>query len=283
MGEHRVQMDFNCLYCDEPNRTFKSKYHIVPYSLGNNEENPRFKILDELVLPPGIVCDDCNTYFGKHLDSPLVLHPIVSLWKTLYRRSGYKCKTPKYSNENVSIFYTNNQMVLQNKNNSEMIGHNGSLQIPTPSLVDVEHSLVSRAIHRIAFEYLIFESLKQKNLPLVKQEFSSVKYATIRKYIREPDKKQYRPYGMASTPEGDIAVSPLSFTKSEDLRLVAPEIQACVVNLPGVRFLCTLADDAEGALKWVRSYLDNDPILKSYTSVTHIYSTSKGECLVSMK
>lgn len=48
-----------CLFC-RSNGPFTRKEHPIPESLGN----------DDLVLPPGIVCDQCNQYFGLKVEQP---------------------------------------------------------------------------------------------------------------------------------------------------------------------------------------------------------------------
>ncbi len=51
-----------CIFCIQSSDSSKSVQHIVPESLGNKE----------LVLPPGIVCDNCNQYFGLKVEKPML-------------------------------------------------------------------------------------------------------------------------------------------------------------------------------------------------------------------
>lgn len=51
-----------CIFCKSPDRGYTSREHIVPESLGNTEHT----------LPPGVVCDWCNNYFARKVESPIL-------------------------------------------------------------------------------------------------------------------------------------------------------------------------------------------------------------------
>lgn len=51
-----------CIFCKSNDRAFTSREHIVPESLGNTDH----------LLPPGIVCDWCNNYFARKVESPIL-------------------------------------------------------------------------------------------------------------------------------------------------------------------------------------------------------------------
>lgn len=51
-----------CLFCLTVEGPFTSDEHPIPESLGN----------DDLVLPPGFICDPCNQYFGSKLEQPVL-------------------------------------------------------------------------------------------------------------------------------------------------------------------------------------------------------------------
>lgn len=52
----------HCLFCKKNSENSKSKEHIIPESLGN----------EEYVLPPGWVCDKCNNYFARKVEAPFL-------------------------------------------------------------------------------------------------------------------------------------------------------------------------------------------------------------------
>jgi hypothetical protein len=60
-----------CIWCleESPSATFKSESHVLPKCLGN---------IDKQVLPPGIVCDDCNHFFGTGLEPKFIDEPVIS-------------------------------------------------------------------------------------------------------------------------------------------------------------------------------------------------------------
>lgn len=51
-----------CLFCKQPSENSKAIEHIIPESLGNKEH----------ILPKGVVCDDCNSYFGSKVEKELL-------------------------------------------------------------------------------------------------------------------------------------------------------------------------------------------------------------------
>lgn len=51
-----------CIFCKSSDRAFTSCEHIVPESLGNTEH----------ILEPGVVCDWCNNYFARKVESSVL-------------------------------------------------------------------------------------------------------------------------------------------------------------------------------------------------------------------
>jgi hypothetical protein len=51
-----------CIFCKQDSITSKTVEHIIPEALGNKKH----------ILPCGVVCDDCNNYFGLKVERPLV-------------------------------------------------------------------------------------------------------------------------------------------------------------------------------------------------------------------
>jgi hypothetical protein len=72
-----------CLYCKRQNRAFTSGEHVVPHSLGN----------DTLILPVGVVCDDCNNRKLAKVDQALQEFPLLKLSKALL---GIRSKSGRY-------------------------------------------------------------------------------------------------------------------------------------------------------------------------------------------
>lgn len=55
----------NCIFCKNDSSGSKSVEHVIPESIGNWEHT----------LPPGVVCDKCNAYFGRKIEKPLLETP----------------------------------------------------------------------------------------------------------------------------------------------------------------------------------------------------------------
>jgi hypothetical protein len=51
-----------CIFCKDDSSTSRSEEHIVPETLGNSRN----------ILPPGIVCDQCNNYFARKIEKPVL-------------------------------------------------------------------------------------------------------------------------------------------------------------------------------------------------------------------
>ncbi|WP_457095226.1 HNH endonuclease [Mycobacteroides abscessus] len=62
-----------CLFCQGNSSLSVSVEHIAPESLGNSS----------LVLPPRVVCDTCNNYFARKVESPFLNSPAVKALRAL--------------------------------------------------------------------------------------------------------------------------------------------------------------------------------------------------------
>jgi len=62
---------YRCIWClkEPPNAVFETESHVLPKSIGN---------IKQQVLPPGVVCDGCNSFFGHDLEPNLIAEPILS-------------------------------------------------------------------------------------------------------------------------------------------------------------------------------------------------------------
>ncbi|MCK4329980.1 HNH endonuclease [candidate division WOR-3 bacterium] len=66
-----------CIFCQNLSGQLKVVEHIIPESLGNKEH----------FLPPGVVCDKCNQYFGSKIEKPL-------LESDYFRHARFRTETP---------------------------------------------------------------------------------------------------------------------------------------------------------------------------------------------
>ena len=51
-----------CIFCGNDSRDSRSVEHIIPESFGNSTA----------ILPKGVVCDKCNNYIGRKIESPFL-------------------------------------------------------------------------------------------------------------------------------------------------------------------------------------------------------------------
>jgi hypothetical protein len=72
----------HCIFCKKESSASKSREHIIPESLGNTTH----------CLPPGVVCDPCNSYFSREIEKPFLGSPAITL---LRFRQGIPSKRGK--------------------------------------------------------------------------------------------------------------------------------------------------------------------------------------------
>ncbi|HKQ06220.1 MAG TPA: HNH endonuclease [Blastocatellia bacterium] len=86
-GENR------CIFCLTTSGDFSTEEHIFPESLGN----------DELILPKGMVCKNCNNNVLSPLDQALVEFPPIGMLRVYYLPYTKKGKLPKTEFGDVTI------------------------------------------------------------------------------------------------------------------------------------------------------------------------------------
>jgi hypothetical protein len=79
-----------CLFCLGPSEGSVSVEHIVPESLGNTT----------MILPPGVVCDSCNSYFGRKVEAPFLNSPPI---RALRHTQGLQNKRGRIPDLDVAI------------------------------------------------------------------------------------------------------------------------------------------------------------------------------------
>jgi hypothetical protein len=84
-----------CLYCKQTEGPFTSVEHVIPETLGN--QGLRGK--PPIVLPKGVVCDECNHGKLSNLDNALIDFSPISLMRTRY---GVRSKRGELSSTKLS-------------------------------------------------------------------------------------------------------------------------------------------------------------------------------------
>ncbi|MBA2357812.1 MAG: hypothetical protein H0V84_05220 [Actinobacteria bacterium] len=137
-----------CLFCRLHDGGFRSREHPFPESLGN----------DEIVLPPGVVCDRCN--FGRlsDLDNAFLNYPPISLLRTMYGIKTKAGKRPmsKWGNARVSMPTEANIYIETNSEKTwRTVGPNQyelQLRGSRPITVD-DTATMARALWKMALEF----------------------------------------------------------------------------------------------------------------------------------
>jgi hypothetical protein len=320
-----------CVYCRKEAKNAKSEYHIIPYSAGNIAHG----LIEELTLPTGLVCDKCNGYFGQKIDRHLTGHPDVQLWRVLKNLRG-RSKTLEYQGIKLKLSQHKNKIltVEESQDNELFISQSGKIKNKRPSLASVNHVGISRALHKIAFEYeiksilegivaitmarygfqgkkadksvIFFEeesgvvtTFKTIGPPVIKtpaiiniekhlyadpevvkiarEQILSGAFDHIRNYVRQPQPKEYRPYGIGRGGGTGANVAAMSFKASDDPAIVGPTFNSYVIALPGVRFVVTTSQEST-LLKYALNQITHNG-LSSWMGATEIYWDAKGSMI----
>ena len=111
-----------CLFCRQTTKKFTSVEHVIPESLGNVDSEFNHAI----VLPKGVVCDDCNNEVLSQLDEALMKFAAISFMKTAHgiiSKSGVLLSS-KFNNAMLSmpapgqfLFESNSRYTFNNVDN----------------------------------------------------------------------------------------------------------------------------------------------------------------------
>lgn len=103
-----------CIFCGKNSSDSKSIEHIIPESFGNSTA----------ILPKGVVCDNCNNYIGRKVESPFLNSEAVLLLRQELALKNKNNKTiqcfdyPK-TNESVHQISSNLYFVFSEKDKTE--------------------------------------------------------------------------------------------------------------------------------------------------------------------
>jgi len=82
-----------CLFCLSADGPFTRDEHPIPESLGN----------DDTIMPPGIVCDSCNQYFGTKLEQPVLNAAPFGVERVVQAIRNKKGKIPRVTNRDIEL------------------------------------------------------------------------------------------------------------------------------------------------------------------------------------
>lgn len=223
---------FQCLYkCDDGTpRTFKTEYHLVP----------RSDCRVNIVLPPGFVCDQCNTFFSK-LENHFVHHRPGSSNRLFALQSTKRGNTPQLQTTNGKAGREDNGSTCTFNLPLDTIEYeplpNGDIRLLCKYKQKRFNSLkVSRLLAKIAIETLIHDGEESEYWPY-RQEFDH-----LRNYARRGPSNlkmiwfAWRGIPLNMTGEGDRRQWLPGRIPLIDRKTGQTTGSLCVVRFPGVAF-----------------------------------------------
>jgi hypothetical protein len=165
-----------CMYCEKTEESFGPNKHIAPESLGNT-----------LILPPGIVCNSCDNYFGRQVEYAAVNHPILSFIRTSLSVKNKKRRYTSFATISSNMHGRASGIphtVIQREHYQSMINNGGYTQIlPTSNL-----GPVIRMIMKIGLESIASEDIYSVTDPM---------FVDARQAVRYPRKGQRWPVALS--------------------------------------------------------------------------------------
>jgi hypothetical protein len=167
--------EHGCLVCLESGKPSAAIEHIVPEGLGNAQ----------LVLPAGVVCDDCNHGVCSDLDDHLIRSPVVELMRIMRAIRGKEGRSPapgKYGNGFLYMLEPeageNPRLILNldARRQSRKTANGFEFDLERRGIGELHWSLVSRALLKIALE-LVYLDHGRRAL--------SVEFDRVRRIVRE--------------------------------------------------------------------------------------------------
>ncbi len=185
-----------CIFCKKDSTASKSVEHIIPESLGNKE----------YILPCGIVCDTCNSYFANKIEKPL-------LNTTYFRDQRYRACVRNKKGRPPSILGVHLQSLVPVELFPDMDGNgksitaahdhdnkrwirsllsssHGTLIVPIPTVPD--ERLLSRFLAKVAFE--AFALLVMSNPQGLQEIIEKEELDPFRDYARKGSQIKLWPY-----------------------------------------------------------------------------------------
>lgn len=176
-----------CLYCGKTTGPFIGEAHVFPEAL----------VANRVVLPPGVVCDPCNSYMGQHLDSALVRQPFISLAIQFLGTPGKRGR-PRARIGNVERNPDTRELIIPTEAPEEVVGADGRRSYRARPLLDIGYRArsFSRALYHIGLNLLALE---------LGPDFARrPQFDGARGYVREPRRHDWKPIVSTATPLGTI-------------------------------------------------------------------------------
>lgn len=147
-----------CIFCGTDSSDSKSVEHIIPESFGNSTA----------ILRKGIVCDKCNNYFSRKIESPFLNSEAVSMLRQeleLQNKRGKRITEfayPKVGQEYVKQVSNNKYLIYTNHDKDEIelaasIQEYRAYLQKTDEILLKPNIYVSRLIAKMAVEAFVYK------------------------------------------------------------------------------------------------------------------------------
>lgn len=186
------QIPNRCIWClkKTPSATFNSESHVLPECVGNERQQ---------VLPQGIVCDDCNNHFGTKVEVTLIDDPIFEARVGILQLRDRKGEFA-YERSPSGVHRIAHMAAEVSANKIALITHyeikgqpgkpNETRTISKSKNYESKAlALLSRAVHKIAFESLahslfVKSGLKFEHIDLKNIDVFNNRFDAIRRWVR---------------------------------------------------------------------------------------------------
>jgi len=143
-----------CIFCKNDSADSKSVEHIIPESLGNKKN----------ILPKGVVCDNCNNYFGNKIEKTVLEMPYFISLRARIMIENKKGKVPNVTgitenNDIIEINFSSNpnniiEVIYKDDKTLDSIINSKKLYVPIIPEPPRNNIYVSKFLGLIALEAL---------------------------------------------------------------------------------------------------------------------------------
>lgn len=253
-----------CIFCKLTSDSSKSVEHIIPESLGNKSH----------ILPKGVVCDDCNNYFARKIEGPLLSGPFFAQTRGLEQVPNKRGRTlpilaiHKESQVPVKLHFTESGAHLwaDNQNDEKhfiksLLSHqNGTLLTGINGFLDKK--AMSRLLLKVGIEFMAQRVMKVSgwNEWLVNEE----QLDDARNYVRRGSKYNYWPFHQRriyQTVFGDPSDVRSDILHEYDILQTEQNEWYIVVCIFGVEYAINLGGpEIDGYINWLKFHNGRSPL-----------------------
>ncbi len=170
-----------CIFCGSDSSTSRSVEHIVPASFGNSIS----------ILPKGVVCDKCNNYFARKIESPFLNSDVVLQLRQeleIHNRDGKEVsKFSDLPTKNIMQISQDLHLVMSHEEKTEaeveraVFEYQKYLKRTDDLLIKPNYNL-SRLLAKMAVEAFAYKCLDDMNV--IDYIIEDEAFKKIRKYVR---------------------------------------------------------------------------------------------------